>query len=128
MRPIDLSLLTVVAEPRARKAVSKAYKLPSGAIPALAAIAFRANQGENMRPREVYGAKLGSETLVRYYISTLVKARLVERFTIYRTRMLRLTVEGAAAVGRYERELREGCLAFGQVRPMRVLTSPIPLR
>lgn len=127
MRPTDLSLLTIVAEPKARKTVSKVYGLKTGAVPVLAAIAFRDHQGENTRPKEIYEAKLGSETLIRYYISTLVKARLVERFTTYRTRKLRLTSEGMLAVGRYERELRAGCISFGQVLPMRVLTQSLPL-
>jgi predicted transcriptional regulator len=127
MRPLDLSLLSVVAEPRARKIVSEAYGLKSGAVPVLAALAFKASQGKNTRPREVYEAKLGSETLIRQYIATLVKARLVERFTAYRTKFLRLTSEGNAAVGQYERELREGCVEFGQVRPIRVLTRPLSL-
>jgi hypothetical protein len=128
MRPADFHLLTVVAEPLARKTIAKAYSIPSGAIPVLAAIGFRANNGDSTRPCEVYGAKLGAETLIRSYVAKLVKARLVERLTTGRIRLLRLTMEGRAAVGRYERALREGVVAFGQIRPQRVLTSPLPLR
>jgi hypothetical protein len=128
MRPIDLALLTIATEPKARRIVAKAYGLPTGAMPVLAALGFRDSQGESTRPREVYGAELGSETLIRHYIAVLIKARLVERFTIYRTRFLRLTSQGITVVGRYERELREATVAFGQVKPMRVLTAPILLR
>jgi predicted transcriptional regulator len=127
MRPTDLSLLTIVAEPKARRIVSEAYALPTGAIPVLAALGFKDSQGQYTRPREIYEAKMGSETLIRYYISTLVKAGLVERLTTYRIKKLRLTSKGLLAVGRYEREIRAGYMAFGQVHIMRVLTA-LPMR
>jgi hypothetical protein len=127
MSPSDLYLLTVIAEPKARRAVAKAYNLPSGVLPVLAAIGFRGNQNESTCPDEIYGAKLGAETLIRYYLNILVKAQLVERYRTGQVRRLRLTPVGAAAVRQYEREMRDGAVAFGRVRPQRVLTRPLLL-
>jgi hypothetical protein len=126
MSPSDFQLLTVVAEPKARKAVAKAYSIPSGAVPVLAAIGFWWVQNESTTPSEVYGAEMGSETLIRYYLGELKKAGLVERYTTGRVRRVRPTSTGAAAVYRYQREMREGIAAFGQVWAKRVLTHPLP--
>jgi hypothetical protein len=125
LRPTELYLLSAVAEPKARRIVAEANAIPSGTIPVLAAIGFGYDEWGGLRAREIYEAKLGTETLIRQYIAVLVKAQLVERYTRYRITRLRLTVEGLQAVKLYERELQQGVIAFGQVRPVRVLTRPL---
>jgi predicted transcriptional regulator len=123
MSPTDYLLLSSVVEPKARKIVSQAFGLESGAIPVLAAIAFNSNQGLYTWPREIYAAKMGTQTLIRHYISALVKARLVERTTT-RPKSLRLTPTGHDAMRRYTREMRDACGKWGLVTPTRVLTKP----
>lgn len=124
MTPFHFQLLTIVAEPKARKAVASAYGIPSGVLPVLAAIGFRSGQGDFTHPRELYEANMGAATLIRRYVALLVRANMVERTTTGR-RMLRPTLKGHEALGKYEREMREGVLAFGQVRPKRVLAHPL---
>jgi hypothetical protein len=124
MTPFHLQLLTIVAEPKARKTVANAYSIPSGVLPVLAAIGFWSGQGEFTHPRELYGAEMGAATLIRRYVALLVRASMVERSTAHR-RMLRATPRGHEALGKYERELREGVAAFAQVRPKRVLVHSL---
>jgi predicted transcriptional regulator len=123
MSPNDYLLLSSVVEPNARKIVSRVFGLESGAIPVLAAIAFKANEWGSAHPREIYDAKMGTETLIRHYISTLVKARLVVR-TSGRSKRLCLTPEASRVVERYEREMRNACGEWGWVTATRVLTKP----
>jgi predicted MarR family transcription regulator len=124
MKPAFYQLLTVVAEPNARRKVSKANGLPSGAIPVLASIAFRAFDCETRSSQDIYGANMGAKTLIRGYIAMLVKAGLVSRNRYHRDAVtLQLTTEGDRVIAQYERELRDGCRSFGSISATRVLTA-----
>jgi hypothetical protein len=126
MKVTDLLLLGVVVEPRARKIVARDFAVPSGAIPVLAAIAFRDGNGESTWTKDIYDVQIAAPTLIRYYIRTLIRLKLVEiAHQSPKIKTLRPTSTGCLAIGRYERELRQGCTAFGQVRLMRVLTAPL---
>ena len=125
MKPTDFQLLTIVVEPKARKAVAKEFGLPSGALPVLAAIAFNKNQGDSIRPYDLYRAEMGTKNLIRGYVAALVKANLVEHSTYFRTRFLRLTWRGDQVVSKYERAIKEGCTEFSNTHAMRVVTKPI---
>jgi hypothetical protein len=122
----ELLLLASAVEPKARRIVSAEYCTPSGAIPVLAAIAFRAKDALfSVCSADIYEARIAAPTLVRYYIGTLIRLKLVQ-VEAGKRRTLRPTLAGLAATQRYEREMREGCSSFGKVRPMRVLTNSVP--
>ncbi len=121
----ELLLLASAVEPRARRLVSAEYCTPSGAIPVLAAIAFRAKDPLfSVCSTDIHEARIAAPTLVRYYIATLIRLKLVQ-VEAGKRRTLRPTLDGLAATRRYEREMRDGCTEFGRVRLMRVITNPL---
>jgi predicted transcriptional regulator len=122
--PFNFQLLTIVAEPKARKTVAKEIGLPSGVIPVLAAVGFWEESCSSTHLFALYAAEMGAKTLIRHYIAQLVKAKLLKREGT-NARRLRLTIEGRQVLDQYERAMREGVYSYGHQRPQRVLTHPL---
>lgn len=110
--PADFSLFIVLSEPQARRRVSERYRLPSGAIIVLITVEALRKAGAAAATRALHNAKLMSPSLLRKYLATLVKARLVERYTCHRRARLRLTLDGAGVVGYYTRLLLGGARQY----------------
>jgi predicted transcriptional regulator len=104
--PTDYALFIVVAEATARRRLSVAYRLRSGAVPVLAAIGAVFSQGNAIRPANLHAAGLMSASLLRDYVRELCQAGLLERYTRRGTRYLRLTPAGANCLAIYQRHLR----------------------
>lgn len=108
----DKSLAISLAEPAARRKVAKSAGIPSGAVPVLAGVVFRARIRQSCRPRTLYGAGIASEKLVRAYIRQLIQAELVSLERLRGCRFLHPTLKGLGVAAEYSRQIRLGCRAF----------------
>ena len=109
------TLLTVVAEAAARKIIAKKAGIKSGALPLLAAIAFRRYQGHNTRPQQLYAGAVCNEKLARSYIKQLIGAGLVHLQIVRDCRWLSPTLAGLGVAGNYAREIRNRGKDFAQL-------------
>lgn len=112
--PADYSLFIALSEPQARRRVSKAHKLPSGAIIVLITVAALQELKLGVFPRSLYAAQLMSPSLLRKYLAELVKAQLVERYTVRGHAHLRLTLSGVGVRHEYQRHLLGGARQYAR--------------
>lgn len=108
----DYALFIALSEPQARRRVSKAHKLPSGAIIVLVTVAALYELGGTIYPKQLYEARLMSPSLLREYMAVLVKAKLVERYTYRGQARLHLTLEGLGVISQYQRHLLGGARQY----------------
>jgi DNA-binding MarR family transcriptional regulator len=108
----DYALFIALSEPQARRRVSKAHKLPSGAVIVLVTVAALYELGGIIYPKQLYEARLMSPSLLRQYLAVLVKAKLVERYTYRSQARLHLTLEGLGVMGHYKRYLLGGARQY----------------
>jgi predicted transcriptional regulator len=108
----DYALFIALSEPQARRRVSLAYNLPSGAIIVLITVAALHEIGECIRPKQVYAARLMSPSLLRKYMAGLVGSNLVQRYTKWGRARLRLTAEGMTVCADYRRYLLVGARQY----------------
>ena len=102
------ALVIIASEAAARRTVSKSANIPSGALPVLALLCFRQEQGKTSRPAAVYAAKIANQALVRAYVRQLIAAQLVS-LTIRRgLRWLAPTLDGLGLASKYTRAIRTG--------------------
>ena len=110
--PAEWALFIAVSERQARRRVSKAHGLPSGAITVLITVAALYELREIIRPKQLYGARLMSPSLLRKYLARLVKAGLVERYTHRGRARLRFTLAGMGVTALYQRHLLGGARQY----------------
>ena len=110
--PAGYSLFIALSEPQARRRISQAHKLPSGAVIVLVTVAALHELGAGIFPRNLYEAQLMSPSLLRKYLAELVKAKLVERYAYRGHARLRLTLDGLMVSGQYQRHLLGGARQF----------------
>ena len=110
--PIDWSLFIAVSERQARRRVSKTHGLPSGAIIVLVTVAALTKLGGIVAPHQLHNARLMSASLLRKYLATLVRLKLVERYTYRGCARLRLTLTGLGVSGEYHRHLLNGAKQY----------------
>ena len=101
-------LIMIAAEAAARRCCAKSANINSGAIPVLALLVGRREQGENSRPKTVYLANIANEGLVRSLIRQLVAAKLVALTVRRGVRWLAPTLDGIVLASKYTREIRTG--------------------
>ena len=98
----------IAAEAAARRCCAKSANINSGAIPVLALLVGRREQGENSRPKTVYLANIANEGLVRALIRQLVAAKLVALTVRRGVRWLAPTLDGIVLASKYTRAIRTG--------------------
>jgi hypothetical protein len=102
------ALVLIAAEAQARRSIAKLANIQSGALPVLALLFFRYDQGRISRPSDVYAANIANEPLVRSYIRLLIGANLIALTVRRGRRTLAPTLEGIALASKYYRALRTG--------------------
>ena len=110
--PAGWALFIAVSERQARRRVSKAHGLPSGAIIVLVTVAALYELRGIITPKQLYGARLMSPSLLRKYLARLVKAGLVERYTHRGRARLRFTLPGMGVSMQYQRHLLGGARQY----------------
>ena len=110
--PTGWALFIAVSERQARRRVSKANGLPSGAVIVLVTVAALHELGGIITPKQLYGARLMSPSLLRKYLARLVKAGLVERYTYRGRARLRFTLAGMGVSMQYQRHLLGGARQY----------------
>ena len=110
--PTEWALFIAVSERQARRRVSKAHGLPSGAIIVLVTVAALHELRGIIAPKQLYGARLMSPSLLRKYLARLVKAGLVERYTYRGRARLRFTLAGMGVSMQYQRHLLGGARQY----------------
>ena len=110
--PAGWALFIAVSERQARRQVSKAHGLPSGAVIVLVTVAALHELGGVITPKQIHAARLMSPSLLRKYLARLVKAGLVERYTNRGHARLRITLAGAGISMQYQRHLLGGARQY----------------
>ncbi len=110
--PTGWALLIAVSERQARRRVSKAHGLPSGAVIVLVTVAALHELGGIIAPKQLHEARLMSPSLLRKYLARLVKAGLVERYTSRGRARLRLTLTVMGVTTLYQRHLLGGARQY----------------
>ncbi|ALW84165.1 hypothetical protein AUC43_03055 [Hymenobacter sedentarius] len=110
--PAGWALFIAVSERQARRRVSKANGLPSGAVIVLVTVAALHELGGIIYPGQLYAARLMSPSLLRKYLVRLVATKLVERYAHRGHARLRLTLEGSVVSSQYRRYLLSGARQY----------------
>ncbi len=110
--PTEWALFIAVSERQARRRVSKAHGLPSGAVIVLVTVAALYELGGIITPKQLHEARLMSPSLLRKYLARLVKAGLVERYTHRGRARLRFTLAGMGVSMQYQRHLLGGARQY----------------
>ena len=104
------ALVLIASEAQARRNIAKLSDIPSGAVPVLALLVYRHQQGHNSRPKAIYAAKIANEPLIRSYLRQLIAAKLVMLNVCRGCRWLSPTLDGTLLAAKYYRALRMGRL------------------
>ena len=102
------TLSICAAEAKARRTTAKAAGIKTGALPVLALLVFRQQQGQNTRPKTVLAAQICNETLCRAYLRHLIEAKLVALTVRRGLRWLAPTLDGIVLASNYARAIRAG--------------------